>query len=79
MAITTAPSPLRLLDKGRYTFFGYPLPENVQIADMLDDLRTHEKKVVWKVHGSLETFQIDFQYATEENILAVLAAMRLSC
>lgn len=79
MAITTAPSPLRLIGAGRYAFFGYPLPANVQIADMLDDIRTGDKKVVWKVHGSLETFQIDFQYATEDNILAVLAAMRLSC
>ena len=79
MAITTVSDPIRLVDTGRYTFFGYPLPDNVVAATMQDDLLNNMKKVRWRVKSNPEIHEMDFPHATDETILAVLAAMRLSC
>jgi hypothetical protein len=79
MAINTVSSPIRHVDTGRYTFFGYPMPPNVVAATMQDDLLNNMHKVRWRVKSDPDIHEMDFPYPTEENILAVLAAMRLTC
>jgi len=79
MAISTVSNPIRHVDTGRYTFFGYPVPENVSATTMQDDLLNDIKKVRWRVKGDPDIHEIDFPHVTEANILAVLAAMRLTC
>lgn len=79
MAINTVSSPIRQVDTGVYTFFGYPVPENVSAATMQDDIYNVMQKVRWRVKGDPDIHEMDFPHATEENILAVLAAMRLTC
>lgn len=79
MAITTVPKYFRLVDTAKYTFFGYPVPPNVRVCDVMLNNLTCDEKIVWKVHDSLEVHEIDFPHPTEEMILAVLTAMRLSC
>ena len=79
MAVTTVSNPIRLVDTGVYSFFGYPLPKNISAATMQDDLLNNMKKVRWRVKGDPEIHEMDFPHATEENILAIIAAMRLSC
>jgi len=79
MAITTVSSPLRQVDTNTYTFFGYLVPPNVSAATMQDDRLNDMKRVRWRVKGDPNIHEIDFPHATEENILAVLAAMRLTC
>jgi hypothetical protein len=79
MAINTASNPFRHVDTGIHTFFGYRVPENVVNATMQDDIYNDMRKVRWRVKGDPSIHEMDFPHATEENILAVLAAMRLSC
>lgn len=79
MAINTVSSPFRHVDTSVYSFFGYPVPENVTAATMQDDLLNGIQKVRWRIKGDPDIHEMDFPHATEENILAVLAAMRLSC
>lgn len=79
MAITTVSDPIRHVDTGVYSFFGYRLPENVSAATMQDDRLNAMQKVRWRVKGDPNIHEIDFPHPTEENILAVLAAMRLTC
>ena len=79
MAINTVPNPIRYVDTGVCTFFGYPVPSNVRVVEVWDRPTDNDKKIVWKIHGSDVTHDISFPHITEENILAVLAAMRLSC
>ena len=79
MAVTTVPNPFRQIDTGVYSFFGYPVPANVTNMSKEYDLLNSWYVIRWKVKGSDEIFSIDFLHATEESILAVLAAMRLSC
>ena len=79
MAVTTVPSPFRHVDTGVYSFFGYPVPPNISAAEAWDDLVNGKKVIRWRVKGDPTIYDIDFPHATEENILAVLAAMRLSC
>jgi hypothetical protein len=79
MAITTVSSPIRYVDTGVMTFFGYTIPPNVYKAEFSDSLSSG-KEVVWVLREDpdMHVHRIDFPHATEENILAVLAAMRLS-
>ena len=79
MAITTVPSAFRHVDTGVHSFFGYPVPPNIQAAELWDDRINGRRVVRWRVKGNPTIYDIDFERATEENILAVLAAMRLSC
>lgn len=79
MAVTTVSDPIRHVDTGVYSFFGYRLPENVSAATMQDDRLNAMQKVRWRVKGDPNIHEMDFPYATEEAILAVLAAMRLTC
>lgn len=79
MAITTVSDPIRHVDTGVYSFFGYRLPENVSAATMQDDRLNAMQKVRWRVKGDPNIHEMDFPHATEEAILAVLAAMRLTC
>lgn len=79
MAITTASNPFRHVDTGMYSFFGFPVPPNIRHAEVWDDLLNSRRVVRWRVTGDPTIYDIDFEHATEENILAVLAAMRLSC
>jgi hypothetical protein len=46
---------------------------------MQDDRLNAMQKVRWRVKGDPNIHEMDFPYATEEAILAVLAAMRLTC
>jgi hypothetical protein len=80
MAISTVSSPLRYVDTGVMLFFGYPVPDNVYKAEIRDNL-TDEKEILWVVRNdpNMTVHRMAFPHATEENILAVLAAMRLSC
>lgn len=68
-----------MVDTGVYSFFGYRIPANVKAAETRDPHGQLGKKIFWQVHGSNTIHEMDFPHATEENILAVLAAMRLSC
>ena len=81
MAATTVPNAFRHIDTGTYSFFGYTVPENVYKAAMRDNRDSGGKEVVWALREDpdMNVHRIDFPHATEENILAVLAAMRLSC
>jgi len=79
MAISTASNPFRHVDTGVHSFFGYPVPENVSAATMQDDCLNNIQKVRWRVKGDPDIHEMDFPHATEETILAVLAAMRLTC
>jgi len=79
MAATTAPNPFRQMDTGVYSFFGYPVPANITNMSREHDLLNEGYVIRWKIKGSNEIFSMDFPHATEENILAVIAAMRLSC
>lgn len=80
MAINTVSNPLRYSSTGVATFFGYQLPENVYKAEFRDNVFSG-KEVVWVLREDpdMHVHRIDFPHATEENILAVLVAMRLSC
>jgi hypothetical protein len=55
------------------------MPPNVVAATMQDDLLNNMQKVRWRVKSDPDIHEMDFPYPTEENILAVLAAMRLTC
>ena len=81
MAINTALNPFRHVDTGVHTFFGYPVPSNVYKAELRSNFLTDRKEVVWVLRDDpdMHLHRIDFPHATEENILAVIAAMRLSC
>lgn len=79
MAINTVPNPIRTVDTGVYTLFGYPVPSNVAAVEININPDNHCRNVRWVCHTSKQIHTMDFEYATEENILAVLAAMRLSC
>jgi hypothetical protein len=81
MAITTVSSPIRKVDTNTYTMFGYPVPPNVIAVDIRDDLMNDMKVVRWRVRSDIsdEIHTMDLPHVTEENILAVLAAMRLTC
>jgi hypothetical protein len=46
---------------------------------MQDDYASDVRRVRWRVKGDPDIHEMDFPYPTEENILAVLAAMRLTC
>jgi len=79
MATTTVNDPIRYVDTGVMTFFGYTIPPNVYKAEFHDSLASG-KEVVWVLREDpdMNVHRIDFPHATEETILAVLAAMRLS-
>jgi hypothetical protein len=81
MAVTTVPNPFRHVDTGVYTFFGYQVPEGVYKAELRGNVLSGSKEIVWVMRNDpdMTIHHIDFPHATEENILAVLAAMRLSC
>lgn len=81
MAISTAINPIRYVDTGVMTFFGYTIPPNVYKAELRGNVLSGSKEVVWVLREDpdMNVHRIDFPHATEENILAVLAAMRLSC
>ena len=81
MAINTALNPFRHVDTGVHTFFGYPVPSNVYKAELRGNVLSGSKEVVWVLRNDpdMNLHRIDFPHATEENILAVIAAMRLSC
>lgn len=79
MAISTASSPFAHVDTNVRTFFGYPMPPNVVGATMQDDYCNDVRRVRWRVKGDPDIHEMDFPHATEETILAVLAAMRLTC
>ncbi len=79
MAITTVSDAVMHVDTGRYTFFGYPVPENVSALIMSDNRDWDSKTIKWRVKGDSTVHEMDFPYPTDETILAVLAAMRLSC
>ena len=79
MAITTVSNPIKHVDTGVHSFFGYPMPPNVVGATMQDDYVNDIRRVRWRVKGDPNIHEMDFPYATEEAILAVLAAMRLTC
>jgi hypothetical protein len=68
----------KYIDTDTFAFYGYPVPSNVQFVDWEDNTSTAGKTIIWQVYGSNERHAINFPHATEENILAVLAAMRLS-
>lgn len=78
MVINTVSNPIRLVDTGVLTFFGHPVPSNVTNMASDYDMLNGGKIIRWRVKGIYEVFSMDFPEATEENILAVLAAMRLS-
>jgi hypothetical protein len=78
MAVTTGSDPIRLVDTGVYSFYGYRIPENVTYVEMIHDV--YGGYVIrWVSKPNASKHSIDFPHPTEENILAVLAAMRLSC
>lgn len=79
MAATTVSDAIRAVDTGVYTFFGYRIPPNVADVEMSINPRDYCRNVRWVCYGSKQVHSMDFEHATEENILAVLAAMRLSC
>lgn len=79
MAISTVSNPFRHVDTGVHSFFGFPVPSNVRNAELWDDIPNGRRVVRWRVKGDSTIYDIDFEYPTEENILAVLAAMRLTC
>lgn len=79
MAINTVPDAIRTVDTGVYTFFGYPVPPNVAAVEMSINPIDYGRNIRWVCHGSKQVHSMDFEHATEENILAVLTAMRLSC
>ena len=79
MAINTASNPVRTVDTNTYTLYGYPVPRNVTAIEMRHDV-VHAMDVVrWRVKDSKEIFSMDMPVVTDETIMAVLAAMRLSC
>ena len=79
MATNTVPDDIRAVDTGVYTFFGYRVPPNVANVEMSINPIHYGRNVRWVCHDNKQVHSMDFEHATEENILAVLAAMRLSC
>lgn len=77
-AITVASDPIRRVDTNVYTMFGYPLPPNVAAADIANDLYG-ERIVRWRVVGDSTIHQMEMPVVTDETIMAVIAAMRLTC
>jgi hypothetical protein len=65
------------MDTGVYSFFGYLVPKNVVAIEMQDDI-FGEKTVRWRAINSPDIHSINLPQITEDNILAALAAMRLS-
>ena len=79
MAINTVSNPVCLVDTNAYSMFGYPVPDNVTALEVFTRLDDDTRVVRWKSKGSKEIFSMDMPVITDETILAVLAAMRLSC
>lgn len=79
MAVTTAANMFGYIDANVFAFFGHVVPPNVQFVDWRDNTTESGKTIIWQVFGSNERHEINFPHATEENIQAVLVAMRLSC
>lgn len=79
MAINTAASPIKLVDTGRYTFYGYDVPKNVYTIRMMRQVETDSDVVDWICrNGSVHSMTIHQPVDTDQ-IIAVLAAMRMSC
>jgi hypothetical protein len=78
MAISTESSPLRLSPSGVYTLWGYPVPPNVFEVDVSYDLYG-DRRIRWVTTDSSTVHKMTLSVITDETILAVLAAMRLSC
>jgi hypothetical protein len=79
MALTTVNDAIRLVDTGVYSIWGYPVPENIWQIEVGNDLYG-DRMVRWKTKSDPTTVhKMDLSVTTEETILAVLAAMRLSC
>lgn len=78
MAVTTVHEPLRHIDTNVYTFFGYRVPENVTYVEVVHDI--YGDYVIRWISGPNKTkHSMDMPIVTDETIMAVLAAMRLSC
>jgi len=78
MAITTVNDPIRLVDTGVYTMWGYPVPANVARIEITHD-PYGDKVVRWIAKGDPTIHRMEMPVITDDTILAVLAAMRLSC
>ena len=79
MAISTGSNPVRMVDTKVYTLYGYHVPSNVTAIEVRHDVAAGFDVVRWRVLGSTEIHCMDLPIVTDETILAVLAAMRLSC
>jgi hypothetical protein len=81
MAINTVSSPVRKVDTNTWTLYGYPVPPNVIAVEMRRDIMNDMDVVRWRVRSDIsdEIHSMDMPVVTDETILAVLAAMRLTC
>lgn len=68
-----------MVDTKVYTLYGYHVPSNVTAIEVRHDVAAGFDVVRWRVLGSTEIHTMDLPVVTDETILAVLAAMRLSC
>lgn len=79
MAVTTVSDPVRKVDTNMYSMWGYPIPPNVTAVEVRDDLMNDIKVVRWRVKGDPDIHTMDLPHVTDDNIRAVLTAMRLTC
>lgn len=79
MAISTVSSPVRKVDTNTWTLYGYTVPPNVTAIEMRRDIMNDMDVVRWRVKSDDEIHSMDMPVVTDETILAVLAAMRLTC
>jgi hypothetical protein len=78
MAIATVNNPVRLVDTGLYTMWGYRAPANIARLEVADDIYG-DKVVRWVAKGDPTIHRMTLSVVTDETIIAVLTAMRLSC
>lgn len=78
MARHMASNPVQLVDTGRYRLWGHPIPENIERAEVIDDIYG-DKVVRWVCKDNPTVHRMEMRFVTHETIRAVLVAMRLSC
>lgn len=59
-------------------WFGYEVPEHVTKIEIMRDAEWGELRVRWRVRGDDASHSMPFEQ-TDEGVLAVLAAMKLTC
>lgn len=83
MAVTTPTSELRwarpfFTRDVPKSWFGVDVPEHVTVIELRRNNMTDELEAWWRVKGTTEVHTMPFKQ-TDEGVLAVITAMKLTC